>query len=99
MTVFENMKAKNIDELAEWLDEYCMFDGSPWYAWFDRKCCKHCEPIIVEGDDELHKDMEYGWCELNGDRCKFFPDMKEVPWGKQLIKMWLESEDADVNGD
>ena len=97
MTVFENMKSKNVDELAEWLDKYCMFDGSPWYAWFDRKYCKHCEPIIIEGNDEFHRDMEYGWCELNGDKCKFFQDMKEVPWGRQLIKMWLESE--DVNGD
>lgn len=98
MTVFENMKAKNIDEFAEWLDENCMTDGSAWCVWFNNKYCKHCEPIIVKGDD-FYRDMEYCWCELNGDRCKFFQDMKEIPWGKQLIKMWLESEDAYVNGD
>ena len=95
MTVFEIMKSKNIDELAKWIDEYCMTDGSPWYTWFDNKYCKHCEPIIVEGDDEFSIDLEYGWCELNGDRCKFFQDMNEIPWGKQLVKMWLESEDAN----
>lgn len=98
MTVFENMKSKNIDEFAEWIDEHCMTDGSPWYAWFDNNYCKHCEPIIVKGDDEFHRDLEYGWCELNCDKCKFFQDMKEIPCGKQLIKMWLESEDTDVNG-
>lgn len=98
MTVFENMKAKNIDELAEWLDEYGATDGSPWHDWFENKYCNHCEPIFVKGDD-FYRDMEYGWCELNCDKCKFFQDMKEIPWGKQLIKMWLESEDAYVNGD
>lgn len=87
MTVFESIKCKNIDELAEWLDEYGIQDFSPWSNWFDRNFCKNCE-IIDKGDI-----FEYSWCELNDGKCKFFQDMDEAPWGKQIVRMWLESED------
>lgn len=90
MMVFESMQSKNIDELAKWFDKYCMSDGSPWYAWYDRKYCKNCEPVIVE---DAVLDKEYGWCELNNHKCKFFQDMECAPYGKHLIKLWLESED------
>ena len=35
MTVFESFKTKNIDELAEWLSEHCMFDTAPWWNFWD----------------------------------------------------------------
>lgn len=29
MTVFEKIKSMNIDEFAEWFDEYCAHDDDP----------------------------------------------------------------------
>lgn len=90
MTIFESIQSKNIEEFAEWLDEYGAFDGSDWMNWFDDNFCKKCEPEIacVEG---FHGEREFGWCELH-DGCRFIEGSKEVPDNKQIIKMWLELE-------
>lgn len=90
MTVFENIKSKNIDEFVEWLDKYGAFDISPWSNWFDDNYCKKCGREIAY-IEELHGQHECGWCELHG-KCKFFEDLEEVPDNKQIIKLWLELE-------
>jgi hypothetical protein len=92
MTIFENIKSKNIDELAEWLNKYGLQDYSPWDNWFDNNYCNNCESIIQQ-DTKHCLTFECAWCELNGNKCKYFPDMNGIPWGKQIIKLWLESED------
>lgn len=92
MTVFENIKNNSIDELAEWLDEYCTFDTAPWWKWWDENYCDKCEPEIghmMAFGKEL--ECKYAWCELN-HKCKFFQEMEEIPDNKQIIKMWLMSE-------
>lgn len=91
MTVLDNFKKKDIDELVEWLDEYCVFDTAPWIKWWDKKYCDNCESI-TKYVPEFFREMEYAWCELNNDKCKFFQDMSEIPDNKQIIKMWLMSE-------
>lgn len=91
MKVIDNFVNMNIDEFAEWLDEYIVFDDSPWLKWWDKNYCHQCEPEIVSDDDYFGGKMEYSWCELN-DNCKFFKDMAEIPSTKEMIKMWLESE-------
>ena len=93
MRVFDEFTNKNIDELAEWLDTHCVPDFSPWIKWFDDNYCKKCESIIAT-DTVLgfEREMEFGWCELHGDRCKYFQDKEYAPYGKELVKMWLESE-------
>ena len=93
MTVFEKIKSMNIDEFAEWLDAYGTWDGGcPWIKWFDSTYCQNCEPVLVKAEDcYYNKDMEFAWCELNDEKCKFFPDLDEVPDGKQIVKLWLES--------
>lgn len=90
MTQFEKFKNIDIDQLAEWMDEYGQLDGSPWMSWFDHKYCNNCEPIMCHYVDSEH-EFPYSWCELKG-KCKFFPDLKETPDIKMIIKMWLESE-------
>lgn len=90
MKVFDEIKSKNIDELAEWLDKYGMFDGSPWVDWFDKNYCKKCEPVIAHAS-HLNKDMEFAWCELN-DNCRYFTDMNNAPDNKEIIKLWLGHE-------
>lgn len=94
-TVFDRFKSMNIDELSEWLDEYGMFDGSPWIEWFDKSYCQKCDSVIgyysSELENEPRKGHEFAYCELNG-YCRFFNEMNAIPDNKQIIKMWLESE-------
>lgn len=91
MTIFDDMRSKSIDELTEWLDKYGQFDNSPWMKWFDEKYCSKCEPIMCrcEGSEA---EFPCSWCEVNGYKCKFFPDMDHSPDNRDIIKIWLESE-------
>ncbi|MBO5828828.1 MAG: hypothetical protein J6R59_10325 [Paludibacteraceae bacterium] len=93
MTVFENIKNKNIDEFVNWLSEHCSFDYAPWWKWWDENYCKKCESetAYVEA---FEKECEHAYCELNGN-CRFFLDMGDIPDEKQVIKMWLESRDEE----
>ena len=90
MTVFENLKNKDIDELSEWLDKYGYFEDSPWMEWWNHTYCSKCESIKGKYSD-YDIEMIFSYCELH-DQCKFFPDMNQVPDTKEIIKMWLESE-------
>lgn len=85
MKMIDGIKSKNVDELAEWLDKYGILDNSPWITWFDKAYCKKCNNILMDG-------VEYAWCELN-NKCRFFQDSEESPDTKQIIKMWLQSEE------
>lgn len=91
MTVFENFKNKNIDELVEWISEHWSFDGAPYWKHWDENYCNKCEPETAYVK-EFDRECECAWCEINGN-CKFFSDMNDIPDEKQIIKMWLESEE------
>ena len=88
----DKIKSKSLDEFAEWLDEHCMYEDSPWAQWFDNNYCSKCPSEIGKYTDS-NVDLEFSWCELNDYKCKFFPDMESTPDSKQVIKMWLESEE------
>ena len=90
MTIFENIKAKNIDEFSKWLDEVGNINNTPWIKWFYSHYCSKCESVIGHVVDE-HKDMEFAWCEVYG-KCRFFLELDDTPDSRQMIKMWLESE-------
>ena len=94
MKVFNVIKNKNIDELSEWLDKYCLSDNAPWYLWFDKNYCSKCD-TVTEYSNELNGKCEFSWCELY-DKCKYFPNLNDIPCNKQLIKLWLESEYEDI---
>lgn len=89
MAVFDKVTSKNIDEFAEWLDKYCYHDCAPWMDWFDKNYCKQCEGVCLVDE---YPWIEYCWCEIN-KKCKFLPEMDAAPDCKQIVKMWLESED------
>ena len=96
MTVFEKFKSMNIDEFTEWIDKYGAHD-SPWVEWFEKTYCYNCpseQGYMTDnaGEYEWSVPCEYGWCELNDFKCKFFPDMEEAPDNKDMIKLWLKSE-------
>ncbi len=54
MTNFAKFHSMDIDELSEWLDKYGVFDGKPWFEWFDKTYCNNCEAIMChyEGSPE-----------------------------------------------
>lgn len=87
MTVFDNIKSKNIDELAKWIDEHFDFDYAPYVMWFDEHYCTKCIAELYTEDNA----NKCAWCELNG-KCKFFKELDNIPDNKDIIKMWLESE-------
>lgn len=87
MTVFEDMKSKNIDEFAKWLNDNGG-DDSSWILWFDKNYCKKCEGVPI---DESTPWRKYAWCEVH-KKCRFFPDMESAPDCLQICKLWLESE-------
>lgn len=98
MTNFAKFKAATLDELADFLDRFGQFDGSPWMDWFNETYCKKCDSIKCKiestniGITPLYPDREIdcAYCELE-KKCKFFEDLEEVPNIKTIIKMWLES--------
>ena len=99
MTNFEILKAKSIDELAEWLDEHGQFDDSPWANWFNDKYCANCKSITCKieatnvGLTPLYPEQEedFAYCELHKN-CRFFKDKDSVPDVTDMIKMWLKEE-------
>ena len=93
ITQFKLLKTKNIDEFAEWLDKHGQFDGSPWMKWYDENYCKKCEPIMCHYPDSK-VEFPCSWCELNNNKCKFFPQLDEAPDNKKIIKMWLNTTET-----
>lgn len=102
MTKFESINSKNIDEFAEWLDKYGAYDDSAWSKWFDENYCQKCKTVIMPREEyaridgwsrsDYCGDIECGYCEIR-DKCQYFQDKDEVPNNKEIIKMWLETEE------
>ncbi len=92
MNNFEKLKSMTVSELADWLDKYGQFEGSPWIEWFDKNYCKKCEPIKCKVDEKNAffpgHTVDCAYCELE-HKCKYFPELKEVPDDKTIIEMWL----------
>lgn len=85
MRVFDNLQSMNIDEFAEWYEENCLHNDDPCIKWFDETYCQNCEAVIKDGH-------EYGYCELNNNKCRFFQNTDGALGNKETIKLWLESE-------
>ena len=106
MTNFKYIQSMNVEELAAWLDENGMFDNSPWQNWFSNRYCENCESIKVTYEDSLKKlgleplfhdcTTECAFCELEDEsgvkRCRFFPELDDVPDNRKVIEMWLIEE-------
>lgn len=99
MKRIDYIKSRSLDDIADMIDKYGSFDGSPWMEWFDRNYCQKCEPVEVKLNEEAQREFDYitgdtvecSYCELE-HKCKFFPDMKKEPSNRDIIKIWLEEE-------
>ena len=90
MTRFEEFKNMNVEEFADWLDEYGQFDGSPWTRWFDESYCSQCQPVMCHSSEDS-REFPVAWCEIH-DKCKHFQTLSDVPDNNEIIKMWLGME-------
>ena len=108
MTIFEKIKSYSLEELADFLDKNGSFDQSPWSDWFNDNYCSKCESVMCKAVDCKEKlgidpwygeDMECAYCELIDEtgckKCRFFPEMNDVPDNKQVIEMWLKETVPD----
>ena len=91
MTVFEKIKSMNINEFADYLNECWIHDNDPSMEWWNEKYCNNCESVNAYFE-YINREMECAWCEINGEKCKFFPEFVTTPNSKEIIKLWLESE-------
>lgn len=101
MTNFAKFKIMTIDELADFLDKFGQFDGTPWSEWFGHHYCDNCESIRCKHAETEEKlgilppsyrgEVDCAYCELN-DQCKFFPQIEGIPENREVIKMWLNKE-------
>ncbi len=101
MNNFERLKSMSVEELAEWLDQNGIIDNSPWSEHFNNKYCANCESVMCKYEDAekvlgfkpyfLDDEVECAYCEVY-NKCRFFPEMDEVPDGLEAVKMWLEAE-------
>ena len=88
MTVFEDLKSMNIDELAEWFEANCVHDDDPCIRWWNDTYCQRCDAVVKDG-------QEYAYCELY-DKCRYFQAMGYMPTTKQQIKLWLKGEVEEI---
>ena len=91
MTNFKKLQSMSIHELAEWLDENGMYDNSPWVLWWDKTYCQQCEPIVGWVSD-FNRECKCAYCEAYAN-CRFFTNMDKVPNNKEIIEMWLNTEE------
>ena len=104
MTIYEQFTAMSVEELSRWLDKHGQFDGSPWMLWFEKNYCKKCESIkcsYITAKEKLgiepfyERSVECTYCELE-KKCKFFPDIDDVPDNRDIIEMWLKESITNV---
>ncbi len=101
MTNFEQLQSMTVEELATWLDKHGQFDSSPWMEWFSSVYCDRCESIKCRYADAEEKlgisplsysgEVDCAYCELE-HKCRFFPDLEDIPSNKETIEMWLKEE-------
>lgn len=101
MTNFEKITTvMDIDDFTNFLNSIDSIENAPWNKWFNAKYCnsEKCPAIICKYDD--NRTCECAYCELhrkkNGEgECRFFPDKIILGNGRDVIKLWLESDVVD----
>lgn len=93
MTNLDIIKEKciDIDSFAEWLNSIMEQGEEPWNVWFDENYCSKCAPEKAYSNF-TGLPVDFCWCELHNHRCKHFENGEGFPYGKDLIKLWLEGE-------
>lgn len=101
MNNFEKLQSMSMDEFAKWLHKHGIVDNGPWDNHFNKTYCDKCESVMCKAADvesvlgfklfPWEDEAECGYCEVN-HKCRFFPDMDDVPDSVEMIKLWLKAE-------
>lgn len=78
----DEIRAMNHKELYDFLDSIAQ--EGPWYEEFDKKYCKNCETIEIDGNT-------YAFCEIEGNEC---PHGDVLEW---WLKQPVEKENNNGN--
>lgn len=92
MNNYERIRAMTIDDLAEYLSDKWSHYDDPSMEWWNDNHCSKCESVSVYVE-HLGRNLDFAWCELNDNKCKFYLELDGLPNSKEVMKMWLESED------
>ena len=100
MTNLQKIKDMSLDELVEWLDENVYVEDAPWMKWWNERYCSKCESVerhFMAAQEELGiipllgDTIECAYCELADEtgikKCRFFPELGDVPDNRKVIKM------------
>lgn len=92
MKNFEQLQLMSQNEFAKWLDKHLAFDDAPHMVWFGKNYCDKCDRVelLVESGYGTYKQT-FAYCECE-HKCRFFPDVDEVPDSLETLKLWLEAE-------
>ena len=90
MTVYEQIKNMDLDELAVWIRDNWLRDNDLVLDWWDKMYCQKCEPEKITFPNIDH-EYEVCWCEKHG-KCRYFKEFTEVPEDLQKVKLWLQSQ-------
>lgn len=101
MTNFEKITAEmDMNDLVGFLNSLDSIENAPWSKWFNAKYCnlEKCPTITCKYVD--NKTCECAYCELNKKKngeseCCFFPEKNILGSGRDVIKLWLESDIDD----
>lgn len=98
MNNFEKLQSMGVDQLVEFLDTNGHHDAI-WWKWFEENYCNKCETTMTtipncDGEETWLTPCVCAYCEVNG-KCRFFPELEDIPDCKETIKLWLEAEVED----
>lgn len=83
MTQWDKLKNIELKELIDWFDENFESDENPWDKWFNDNYCMTCPSV----------EHEFSYCELC-DECRYFTEYGRPLDNKDIIELWLRSEDV-----
>lgn len=90
MTKYEKIMSMSIDEFASWFANNCENNEDQAFTWYDKTYCSKCEKIKAFCSSK-ERTEEFAYCELYG-KCRFFPELNEVPDVLTTVKLWLQSD-------
>lgn len=94
MNKYERLRSMTIDDMAGYLDACWSHDDDPSMEWWNKKYCNNCEPVYKYAEC-FNREVDFAWCEVNGGQCKYFPELDGLPDNRQIMKMWLESDENE----
>lgn len=93
MTNFEKItREMDMDDLTDLFNSIDCIESAPWNKWFNENYCNSEKCPAIEAKGLNGSTCQFAYCELNNNKCCFFPDKDILGGYRDVIKLWLESE-------